>query len=270
VGKFVCILTFIKHLYNREAHCLARTNDGRLFGWGSNKYGQLGVNSVEQPSIATPTEIRSVWTLPNSTYAPSKSLTVANNNSSSSELKITHIAAGDHSSYVVQSSAEQVSLISFGCGQQGQLGNGMNVQMTAAPVRIKSLSYLYQYDDHRKSMVPIAIERVYAGARHAIAVLGTGDGLVFGKDLLGWGSNLAGECGTGVKGGSISTPTNVTAGVAVSDRRQIFLANALPASSANGKGLRGWFGREKSAQNTERYSETVACGDQTTCIYQTC
>ena len=43
-----------------QQHTLVMTSDGRLFGWGDNKHGQLAADPVQHPSFPTPRQIEDI------------------------------------------------------------------------------------------------------------------------------------------------------------------------------------------------------------------
>ncbi len=67
-----------------KSHVLALTYKGTIFGWGSNKHGQLGVNSKDIPCVITPHEI-----------------TVCEKRKDQPKLRVRQIYAGKHHSLAI-------------------------------------------------------------------------------------------------------------------------------------------------------------------------
>ncbi|KAL1124353.1 hypothetical protein AAG570_000982, partial [Ranatra chinensis] len=53
----VCDLSNVRSVACGQHHTLALTANDRLYGWGCNKFGQLGLNPELQPNVRSPTEI---------------------------------------------------------------------------------------------------------------------------------------------------------------------------------------------------------------------
>ena len=94
-------------------HTLGLTNDGTLYSWGLNNYGQLGLGDNEDR------------------VAPELIPTEAFDN-----LKIVDLASGEHHSIVL---AENGRVFTFGRGDSYQLGTG-NTSASNIPVLVPSLS----------------------------------------------------------------------------------------------------------------------------------
>ncbi|WP_244304551.1 S-layer homology domain-containing protein [Leucobacter viscericola] len=101
------------------SHSLALSDDGDVYGWGSNSYGQLGDGSLERRLL--PTRVM----MPES-------------------VKFVSIAAGGDQSFALTEAGE---LYSWGLNDQGQLGDGTQVNRLVptkvelpAGVKFKSLS----------------------------------------------------------------------------------------------------------------------------------
>lgn len=102
------ILDNVKEVAAGTAHSLALTKDGKIYAWGSNSYGQLGITDA---TSGKPTGA--------SKSAVAVELIYANDGS---ELpKFVSIAAGDYFSVAL---AEDGSVWSWGRNVNGQLGHG--------------------------------------------------------------------------------------------------------------------------------------------------
>ncbi|KAF7710123.1 probable E3 ubiquitin-protein ligase HERC4 [Silurus meridionalis] len=93
-----------------EDHTAVLTKEGLLFTFGSGRYGQLGHNSLRDE--LRPRVVAELW-----------------------GSKVSHIACGRHHTLALVESSNTV--YSFGCGEQGQLGNGQQTnQCVPFPVQL--------------------------------------------------------------------------------------------------------------------------------------
>ncbi|MFC7666494.1 RCC1 domain-containing protein [Hymenobacter humi] len=98
------------HVATGRFHTLAVTKDGRLYGWGSNRFGQLAnqeyaLNALPEPISLAPRLARTVW---------------------------TRVAAGDAHSLALSADGR---LVAWGNNCAGQAGDGTTTwQLSPAPV----------------------------------------------------------------------------------------------------------------------------------------
>ena len=190
-------------------HVLLRSENGRVYGWGWNQAGQLGLGEVSAnscPFISNPVEIKSIWNVLGSQDLPKSLAATPEDN-----WKVSHIAASGDSSFFVKSCDRLGSdLLACGCGINGQLGYGSFLQTAGAPVRIKNLSFIEEYDDKLQRMVHVPVIKIIGGDRHIVAFLNTArkvNDQVYGDDVFVWGSNENGECFVDAKTRVLSSPT---------------------------------------------------------------
>ncbi|KAL1885119.1 hypothetical protein Plec18167_001776 [Paecilomyces lecythidis] len=215
--------TKIVQISSGDHHSLLLDKDGRVFVFGDNGFGQLGIEfDPAFPYTDAPT------LLPLEKLYPGKIW----------NLKATGIAAGGANSFFtvdatrILGPGEDKSLVgnlghitadtwAFGKGITGALGNGRWTHLQDAPTKVKALSGLSEYDEKKKSLVPIRLQQLSVGATHASAVLNNSTHLDsskrsslsdtnFGSDVLWWGGNEFWQLGTG-KRNNIPTPTNINA-----------------------------------------------------------
>jgi alpha-tubulin suppressor-like RCC1 family protein len=243
-----------------DNHCLARTSDGRVYGWGSNESGELGegVYSNDVPLFFNaPIELRKIWSVP-------KSVEVS---SVGADGKITGIYAAGKNSYFVKEDASTIEVLAAGYGLNGQTGNGSPIHVASEPVRIRKLSGLSQYNEESKSMKPIEVKEIVASGTHAFAVIGSGsEG--FGNDVLAWGSNTNGECFVDVPSLNIQSPVLVKP-VFESDNDSIDRFQLVKTSRQDGKDNWGWltalFGNNSCSKALLRTD--ISCGPHTTAVF---
>ncbi|XP_021683072.2 ultraviolet-B receptor UVR8 isoform X2 [Hevea brasiliensis] len=103
--------SFISQISGGWRHTMAVTSDGRLYGWGWNKFGQVGVG--DNVDHCSPVQVK----FPN-------------------EQKVIQIACGWRHTLAV---TEQQNVFSWGRGTNGQLGHGESVDRNV-PMMIEALS----------------------------------------------------------------------------------------------------------------------------------
>eukprot|EP00762_Andalucia_godoyi_P007412 ANDGO_07778.mRNA.1 Ultraviolet-B receptor UVR8 len=153
-------------------HTLALTKSGELYGWGSNKNGQLGVAdttgavAVIPPLFKTPVKCALAQDLKNEKYGlPANSL-------------IVHAETG-YSHTIVQ--IEDGRLFAFGRGDKGQLGTG-STESSVFPLPIDWKGQLSTNEVTRK---------LACGLFHTLAVTDAGR-------LFSWGFSSEGQLGRGI------------------------------------------------------------------------
>ncbi|KAI3382437.1 hypothetical protein SNEBB_003489 [Seison nebaliae] len=104
------IMISISHLSAGDAHLICLSDNGKLYGMGSNSHGQLGTGDTKNREICTPIESLSL-------------------------LPIEMIACGARHSMILTTSGK---VFAFGSNQHGQLGIG-NCEDKIWPIKVKSL-----------------------------------------------------------------------------------------------------------------------------------
>jgi alpha-tubulin suppressor-like RCC1 family protein len=167
-------LSKIKRIACGGNHTLALSNDGMLFGWGSNSALQLSHEkefaSVEEPLIGVFSPVRLDGSLPNNF--------------------ITNIAAGSEFTMVVTKNRanEECEVYGTGMNLHGQLCSG-GVRHISDFVKAEGLS---NYDiespsEPGKNML-VTVDEISCGNNHCMALLNIGI-------VLEWGSNEYGQLG---------------------------------------------------------------------------
>jgi alpha-tubulin suppressor-like RCC1 family protein len=263
-----------------DEHTLCRSQDGRVYGWGANVFGQLGEPaSADADGIVTaPREITSLWNVPLSPSTHQQSGR-ARPEPVVTGGTITHIAAAGSTSYFVKDSHTSTEVFACGFGQFGELGTGKNVHVATRPLRVRQLSLLQEYDEQMRRMCPIRVAQLVAGPHHAFAVLQNRaaeerDGP--SCDVLAWGSNLHGEC---MQGGTklLNAPCNAEAPVVeaavhhkskniqlASKSKRFQLHSSTKEQPSSWTNWAWAFGR---TQNNHASLERIACGPGVTAFY---
>jgi hypothetical protein len=195
-------------------HTMMLTDHG-VYGWGWNGWGQLAQSEFDgnwRETESSPVAIRG-----------SREFT---------SLAVREVAAGGNSTAFVCEREDDEKrgrweVWACGMGQWGQLGNGTWSHMRGLPVRIKRLSYLREYAEAYGRSVGIKPYPLTFGNTHAAVVLSSmtpdvpvtsysaalttmpreKSPLAVGSDVLTWGRNVEGQCGTG-KSNNMCAPTN--------------------------------------------------------------
>lgn len=188
-------------------HNFAVLEDGRVFGWGGNGSGQIGlghtdpVTAPEQVSVPGPITViagganHTLFLVGGGeVYATGANylgqLGVGNTDNQSTPVivpglvEVAHVAAGfEHSLAVL----ENGTVFAWGNNGSGQLGVGAGVGFSTVPLQVPGLD---------------GVVEVFAGMNHSVAV--RHDGTVFA-----WGDNSNGQLGIGSTAGQFA-PQPVT------------------------------------------------------------
>ncbi|MBI2094179.1 MAG: chitobiase/beta-hexosaminidase C-terminal domain-containing protein [Candidatus Omnitrophica bacterium] len=229
-------LNGVKQVAGGGAHSLAVKQDGTVWAWGSNRYGQLGDNSTtdrREPvpvaglnnvslvaagtthSLAIKTD-GTVWT-----WGHNRSGQLGNGTMTDSAIPVLIVgfsgvkalAAGDDFSVALKTDG---TVWTWGDNSYGQLGMG-GISFSAVPVRVNSLQN---------------IRSIAAGAYHVLA----SDGGVWA-----WGRNTSAQLGDGTRVTARSTPVRVIGSSPYVSYSLISAgrSHSLAWNSAGG-GLLGW------------------------------
>ncbi|KAF2429551.1 mitochondrial protein-like protein Fmp25 [Tothia fuscella] len=198
-----------------DYHSILSDKDGRVFAFGDNSYGQLGFEYSSDSSIVDSPSLLPIQKL----YA-----------GTSSVPRVTSVAAGGSNSYFTVDATKvasqtgddtrlgNVTSDTFSCGQGiwGNLANGRWTHVQSTPVRIPSLSGLFEYDERAGKTVPIRLSRFSVGQTHAAAVMdnvtylnatksSSENDTNWGADVVFFGNNEFYQLGTG-KRNNVANP----------------------------------------------------------------
>lgn len=130
-----------------DRHSFAVTDDGKVFGWGSNEFGQLGCGK-KRDTILRPTVIEGLQ-----------------------GLKVVGISSGDrHSAAVTNTGA----VYTWGCGSDGQCGHGVFSDVVR-PKLVERLMGKFVVDvkcGHNFTMVMTSNDEVYTWGNNTYGQLG--------------------------------------------------------------------------------------------------
>jgi alpha-tubulin suppressor-like RCC1 family protein len=176
--------------------------EGKLFCWGKNDFGQLGINNNESEKVKNPTPIYNA--------DPDLSGTLEGNPASALSAGTTHICAINRNG----------KLFCWGDGSWGALGNGsVGYQYTPSPIYDKSVSSPTGLLDES------SVTSVSAGSGYSCAMNALGK-------VYCWGKNSGG--GLGVTGEDTKVPKLVTDPSTISNSGLLgaYTVNAISCSNS--------------------------------------
>ncbi|SPO04443.1 related to FMP25 Found in Mitochondrial Proteome [Cephalotrichum gorgonifer] len=192
-----------------DLHSAVLDKDGRIFVWGDNIYGQLGYAGAQGKQFVD----KPIPLIVEKLYAKS-----------GYDPRVTSVAAGGTSTFFTAeanstrfpASEEDVPSHTFdvwacGGGLHGTLGTGKFSHASSRPLKVKSLSSAFEFDEAAGKLAPIRISRLSVGDDHVAAVMDAktpASSPKTGEDVLVWGGNEHYQLGTG-KRSNLHTPTFV-------------------------------------------------------------
>ncbi|KAF3348799.1 hypothetical protein VD0002_g3455 [Verticillium dahliae] len=249
-----------------DKHSVALDKDGKVFTFGDNTFGQLGLQSESGfQSIDVPSLMPVPRLYANTGLVP----------------RVTSIAAGGLNSFFTvdatppaftgDGKTARTTADTWACGSGilGTLGTGKWTHVSSTPVKIKSLSGLSEYDEVTHEVVPIRLADISVGSTHAAATManvtytgttarGSDNDTNWGADVVFWGGNEHYQLGTG-KRSNANAPTYIRPlldGGAAGDFHRFQLT---PRKTVR----LGGDGRGRKASVEQR----VACGRMVTAVY---
>ena len=168
-------LTDIYQVVVGRLRTVALTNDGEVYSWGSNQYGQLGDGTTENR------------------YTPVKVL--GGEQGGTYLTDISQISAGEYYTVALKNDGSEV--YSWGYNVYGQLGDGSNDE-AHTPVKVLGGAQGGEYLTD--------ISQISAGYHHVVALKSDG------SEVYAWGINTYGQLGDGFPGVMRVTPIKVLGG----------------------------------------------------------
>lgn len=255
-----------------DNHSLALDREGRVFAFGDNSSGQLGLAAsaeslyVDVPSLLPTTKLYS------GTSQTAKVTSIAAGGTNSFfTIDATRIASPDDDDTKPLATLGRVTADTFACGLglRGTLGNGRWTHIQDSPSKIPALSGLFEYDEINRKTIPIRVASISVGSTHVSATLdnvtylaasdkGTENDTNWGADCLWWGGNEFFQLGTG-KRNNVANPiyirpldmeSEIQAG-----RREEHRFHVTPKSTVKVKGRK------------VTMEQRVVCGRNVTAVY---
>lgn len=208
----------ISQIATGDYHSLALDKDGRVFAFGSNSAGQLGIDYNSQVvMVDAPSLLPFQKLYAGMNYSPRVTNIAAGGMNSFFTVDATRVAGSDEDGQS-QRGVRDVTADTFSCGLGiwGGLGNGRWTHVQGTPTKIKALSGLFEYDEKQNRVVPIRLAHISVGSTHACAVMdnvtyvgaheqSSENDTNWGADVLWWGGNEYFQLGTRKRNNS-STP----------------------------------------------------------------
>lgn len=211
-----------------DYHCLALDRDGRVFAWGDNGYGQLGFEFSSDSSIVdTPSLLPTQKLYAGASQVPTVTNIAAGGNNSYMTVDALKVSAQTGNTMSQEEEAKfnrglgkiSADTFAFGQGIYGGLANSRWTHTQHTPVKIPSLSGLFEYDEKSSTTVPIRLAYLSVGSTHAAAVMKnitylsasdrtSTDDTNWGADIVFWGGNEHYQLGTG-KRNNLNVPTYI-------------------------------------------------------------
>jgi len=202
---------------------------GRVFSFGDNSYGQLGIQlktdnmelnkplNINPHTVDSPAPVRLRALYPDAVHAPVvKSVAAGGQNS----YFIVEADTGDANS-ATSRTAGNVTSDAWACGRGiwGTLGHGKWTHVQWGPVRIPALSGLYEYNEKSGKSEPIRVGTFKVGQSHVAAIManitsvaagakGTENDTNWGSDVYFFGNNEHFQLGTG-KRSNLNVPSHI-------------------------------------------------------------
>ncbi|KAJ5644684.1 hypothetical protein N7507_010695 [Penicillium longicatenatum] len=214
----------ITQIASGDYHSLALTKEGRLFAWGDNSFGQLGVEyEPSAPFKDTPFTLPAEKYYRKALYSPTITSVAAGGATTFYTVDSKRILGSEEDPTKVRDLGT-VTAETWSCGRGiwGTLGAGKWIHIQDSPTKVKDLSGLGEYDEKMKQLAPIRLRHMSVGTNHAAAVLDnkttiSGNNIDsldkskdFGYEVFWWGGNEHFQLGTG-KRSNQSRPTHIKA-----------------------------------------------------------
>ncbi|KAJ5793641.1 hypothetical protein N7457_000240 [Penicillium paradoxum] len=207
-----------------DYHSLALSKDGRVFGFGDNSFGQLGVDfEPGRPFQDAPFALKVGKLYKRDLYLTKATSIAAGGANTFFTVDAKRVLGPEEEAADVRDLGN-VTADTWSCGRGiwGTLGNGKWIHLQDSPTKVKSLSGMNEYDEKTNQVTPIRIRAMSVGTTHVSAILdnktsvskNTKDSLDqskdWGYDALWWGGNEHFQLGTG-KRSNQSKPTHINA-----------------------------------------------------------
>lgn len=207
-----------------DNHSVALDNKGRVFSWGDNFKGQLGIGDTSKDTtyFDAPALVPMTRLYAGTAQKPHVTHIYAGGNTTFFNVDATRVAVPeDEDNLLARRSVGRITADTWACGHGiwGQLGNGRWTHVQSLPTKIAPLSGLFEYDESARRAIPIRVRALSVGGNHVAATLdnvtytsasdstGAND-TNWGADVLFFGNNEFYQLGTGRRN-NVTTPTYI-------------------------------------------------------------
>lgn len=209
-----------------DYHSMVLDKDGKIFVWGDNSAGQLGLApELDTPFIDVPSLLPVEKLYSGTGFIPRVTAVSAGGSNSFFTVLATKKPGQPPSptDILPARGASDVTADVWACGEgiHGSLGTGKWTHISEAPTKVKALSNLSEFDEKSNKLVPIRLSSLSVGSDHAAAVMDnvtsvkasesaktTENDTNWGADVLWWGGNEHYQLGTG-KRNNVASPTYI-------------------------------------------------------------
>lgn len=210
-----------KKIATGNYHSLVLGDQGRVFAFGDNSLGQLGIPlQPSAPVIDSPSLLPLDQLYKGSEYSPRVTSIAAGGSNSFFTVDATKVASQQASPDGVVPARDLGKVVAdtwaTGEGIKGSLGTGAWTHISDGPAKVKALSGLFEWNEKANKVVPIRLASLSVGSTHTAAVMDNathvdaadktnGDDAYWGSDVLWWGGNESSQLGNGKRRNS-NTP----------------------------------------------------------------
>lgn len=207
-----------KSIATGDYHSLVLDEQGRVFAFGDNSVGQLGIPPQTDAAIIDGPSLLPFNMLYKGTeLAPKVTSIAAGGSNSFFTVDATRIAQQQQPSEVTAPARALGKIVAetwaTGEGIYGGLGTGRWTHISNGPSKIKALSGLFEWDEKNNEVIPIRLARLSVGTTHTAAILDNvtyvnADGKTnendtnWGADIVWWGGNEYYQLGNGKRSNS--------------------------------------------------------------------
>jgi alpha-tubulin suppressor-like RCC1 family protein len=195
-----------------DYHSVILDKLGRIFTFGDNSFGQLGIDTDHGLLTSDTPVMMPVNTLYSSSGLVPTVKTIAaggNNTFFTVDAKATETPTN----LKALAPSKRLPLLTadlWACGQgvYGTLGTGRWSHVSAKPTKVKSLSSLFEFDEKTNKMSPIKLKSLSVGSTHCSVIMdnvtetsvsgsASANATNWGSDVMFWGGNEHFQLGTG-------------------------------------------------------------------------
>lgn len=195
-----------------DYHSVILDKLGRIFTFGDNSFGQLGIDTDHGLLVSDTPVMMPVNTLYSSSgFVPTvKTIAAGGNNTF---FTVDAKATETPTNLKALAPSKRLPLLTadlWACGQgvYGTLGTGRWSHVSAKPTKVKSLSSLFEFDEKTNKMSPIKLKSLSVGSTHCSAIMdnvtetsvsgsASANATNWGSDVMFWGGNEHYQLGTG-------------------------------------------------------------------------
>ena len=207
-----------------DHHSVVLDKAGRIFSFGDNLYGQLGVEFDKTEPFSDSPSILSTKSLYKGTGLVPKITSIGaggNNTFFTVDAEAPPQQKTNDKNEIPAKRMPQTTsdLWAAGQGVYGTLGTGKWTHVSIGPTKVKALSSMFEFDEASNRLMPIRLKSLSVGATHCAAVMNnvtetsiaqgsSSNETNCGSDVKFWGGNEHYQLGTG-KRNNLNAPSYI-------------------------------------------------------------